>query len=157
MSIDGKSDVSPVTPKRKAVIAKIRALMAKTVENGATEAEAKAASAKIHKLMSAYAIELTDTAIEVTYTGDGDVERPRRRRAASNPWSPDDRIVLEEERRQLTGYSRGWWFQLERQGKVPRRVKLGERKVGWLYSEIRAWQRQRAALRVLGGDDASAA
>jgi predicted DNA-binding transcriptional regulator AlpA len=61
--------------------------------------------------------------------------------------------VLEAERQRLTGYSRAWWYHLELKGKVPRRIKLGDRKVGWLLSEIRTWQRERAAIRDIGGGD----
>jgi prophage regulatory protein len=86
---------------------------------------------------------------------DGNIEWPRCRSATSGgQWSADERIVLEAERRQLTGFSRGWWHRLEQQGLVPRRIKLGQRKVGWFYSEIRSWQRERAAMRDIGGGDA---
>jgi len=44
---------------RKALLAKVRALLAKTVENGCTEAEAMAALAKARELMDEY--DLTDT------------------------------------------------------------------------------------------------
>jgi prophage regulatory protein len=87
---------------------------------------------------------------------DGDVGR--RRNGLSE--CEGDRVVLEPERQQLTGYSRAWWFQLERKGTVPKRIRLGDRKVGWLHSELMAWLRERAAARDAegaGGADASAA
>jgi len=48
--------------KREALIAKIKALRAKTVANGATEAEALMASAKAAELMEKYDIEVAETA-----------------------------------------------------------------------------------------------
>ena len=36
-------------------------------------------------------------------------------------------------------------LRLEKQGKFPRRIKLGERRVGWRASEIEAWIGARAA------------
>lgn len=50
-------------PARKAVLARIRALMARTVANGCTEAEAKAAAEKVDALMGIYEIDLTETTV----------------------------------------------------------------------------------------------
>ncbi len=50
-----------------------------------------------------------------------------------------DRIVREKERKQITGISRAHAFQLERNHEYPRRVRLGNRSVGWRYSELLAW------------------
>lgn len=65
----------------------------------------------------------------------------------AQPYNPPDRIVGEDERRLITGYSRQSWWRLEREGKVPRRIPLGANKVGWLQSELLDWLRSRAALR----------
>jgi predicted DNA-binding transcriptional regulator AlpA len=65
-----------------------------------------------------------------------------------------DRVVLESERKELTGFSRGYWWKLEQQGLVPRRIHFGERRIGWLHSELMAWLRERAAARDAGGGDA---
>ncbi|WP_315921285.1 DUF2786 domain-containing protein [Mesorhizobium sp. SP-1A] len=46
--------------KREALIAKIKALLAKTIENGATEQEALTAAAKAAELMEKYDIEIGD-------------------------------------------------------------------------------------------------
>lgn len=46
--------------KREALIAKIKALLAKTIENGATESEALLAAAKAAELMEKYDIEIED-------------------------------------------------------------------------------------------------
>jgi prophage regulatory protein len=87
---------------------------------------------------------------------------PKRRHrppgaAASATWAPSDRLVFEAERAALTGYARQWWFEMEKQGRAPKRIKLGPRRVGWLLSELDAWIRERAAMRDTGGDDARAA
>jgi len=39
----------------------------------------------------------------------------------------------------LTGYSRSSIYNLEREGKFPPRLKLGERAVGWRRSDLQAW------------------
>jgi prophage regulatory protein len=56
-------------------------------------------------------------------------------------------VLREKERYRLTGLSRVQWWRLERAGRVPRRVQLGDNSVGWLKGEIQAWIGQRAALR----------
>lgn len=92
------------------------------------------------------------------YVADG--QRPRRRTGndVRATWSPTDRIVFEPEREAITGFSSNWWWRLEQAGRVPKRIKLSERRVGWLLSELEAWVRERAALRdampAEGGDDA---
>jgi hypothetical protein len=48
---------------RAAVLARIRAAMARTVENGCTEAEAQAAAAMVDKLMALYEIDLTEATV----------------------------------------------------------------------------------------------
>ena len=44
-------------------------------------------------------------------------------------------------------FSRAHLIRLERDGRFPRRVKLGECRVGWLESEIDAWIESRIAER----------
>jgi len=46
--------------KREAIIAKVRALLAKTIENGATESEALFAAAKAAELMAKYDLEMDE-------------------------------------------------------------------------------------------------
>jgi predicted DNA-binding transcriptional regulator AlpA len=36
---------------------------------------------------------------------------------------------------------------LERAGKFPHRIKVGDRRVGWLESELERWRKARAAQR----------
>jgi len=45
------------------------------------------------------------------------------------------------------GYTRRHLYTLESENKFPRRVALGENRVGWIESEIDDWIRERAACR----------
>jgi predicted DNA-binding transcriptional regulator AlpA len=54
-----------------------------------------------------------------------------------------ERIVLEPERRSLTGVGKTAWWQLERGGLAPRRRLIVGHRVGWLYSELLEWMRAR--------------
>ncbi|UAN56985.1 AlpA family transcriptional regulator [Serratia sp. JSRIV004] len=51
-----------------------------------------------------------------------------------------DRTIREPECRQITGLCRTTRYLMEREGKFPARRKLGGRAVGWMLSEIQAWQ-----------------
>ncbi len=52
----------------------------------------------------------------------------------------DNRFIREPERRHTTSIAKVTWWQLEREGKVPARIKLpGHRIVLWRLSEIREW------------------
>lgn len=53
---------------------------------------------------------------------------------------PAERVIREAECRQLTGICRTTRYMMEKDGKFPSRRKLGGRSVGWLLSEICAWQ-----------------
>jgi prophage regulatory protein len=50
-----------------------------------------------------------------------------------------DRLIAECECRAITGWSRAQRWRLERDGKFPRRLRLGPRTVRWRLSEILAW------------------
>lgn len=83
---------------------------------------------------------------------DATVHRPKRRRYRKQVTPetlelPADRIITEPERAALTTIGRSWWFRLEQRGEVPRRIKLGPKKCGWLLSEIQAWVAARVAAR----------
>lgn len=56
-----------------------------------------------------------------------------------------DRTIREPECRQLTGLCRTTRYMMEKEGKFPARRKLGGRAVGWLLSEVTAWQQSREA------------
>lgn len=53
-----------------------------------------------------------------------------------------DRTIREPECRQITGLCRTTRYLMEREGKFPARRKLGGRAVGWMLSEIQAWQQR---------------
>ena len=52
---------------------------------------------------------------------------------------PRERFVREPERTRLTGLSRSAWYKLEKEGKVPRRIRLNPRTVAWRLTELEAW------------------
>jgi prophage regulatory protein len=59
------------------------------------------------------------------------------------------RLLSYDELRPQKGipYSKVHLWRLEREGKFPRRVKLGENRHGWLESEIDDWIAERMASR----------
>ena len=52
---------------------------------------------------------------------------------------PRERFVREPERIRLTGLSRSAWYKLEKEGKVPRRLRLNPRTVAWRLTELEDW------------------
>ncbi|HAF2131016.1 TPA: AlpA family phage regulatory protein [Salmonella enterica] len=54
-----------------------------------------------------------------------------------------DRTIREPECRQITGLCRSTRYMMEKEGAFPARRKLGGRAVGWLLSEVTAWQQCR--------------
>lgn len=62
---------------------------------------------------------------------------PARQHRARN--EHQDRLIAEPECRAISGWSRAQRWQLERDGKFPRRLRLGPRTVRWQLSDILAW------------------
>ena len=60
---------------------------------------------------------------------------------------PRDRIIGSAERRRLLPFSDMHIWRLERQGRFPKRNKLGEHRVGWDLDEIVAWIEARKSQR----------
>ena len=58
-----------------------------------------------------------------------------------------DRIISSRERRQMIPYSDMHIWRLEKVGKFPRRIKLGDQRVGWSFQEIQDWIAARKAER----------
>jgi prophage regulatory protein len=63
---------------------------------------------------------------------------------------PDDplrklRIITKKELRLLVPYVPQHILRLENEGKFPKRIKIGENRVGWLWTEIEEWLRKRIA------------
>jgi prophage regulatory protein len=50
-----------------------------------------------------------------------------------------ERLIAEAECRARSGLSRAQRWRLEREGRFPRRLRLGPRTVRWRLSEILAW------------------
>ncbi len=65
----------PDNKLQEAVSGRIRALMAKTIENGATEAEAMSAAAKARELMDKYRLTMSDVEIQAEPIVTEDVDR----------------------------------------------------------------------------------
>jgi prophage regulatory protein len=57
------------------------------------------------------------------------------------------RIIRAAERRRRVPFSDMHIWRLERAGKFPKRIKLGDRRVGWDLDEVIAWIETRKALR----------
>jgi len=60
---------------------------------------------------------------------------------------PPLRLIRKRELPSIVGYSWQHCSRLEREGKFPRRVQLGESGVAWVYSEVLDWVRARIAER----------
>ncbi len=54
-----------------------------------------------------------------------------------------NRFVREAECKQITGLSRTRRWELEREGKFPKRIKLSERAVAWRLSDLMSWMEER--------------
>ncbi len=52
-------------------------------------------------------------------------------------------------------YGRVQIWRLERQGRFPRRIRIGPRRIGWLETEIDDWIRSRVNEREQSGNEAS--
>jgi prophage regulatory protein len=52
---------------------------------------------------------------------------------------PNERALRLRQVSQLTGLGRSMIYQMQAEGRFPQRIKLGERAVGWLESEVRNW------------------
>lgn len=52
-----------------------------------------------------------------------------------------DRMIREKECRMLSGLSNTTRWELEKEGKFPKRVKLSVAAMGWRLSEVQEWVR----------------
>ena len=52
---------------------------------------------------------------------------------------PLPRIITSRELLRLVPYTPQHILRLEKQGKFPKRIKIGERRVGWWLHEVLAW------------------
>ena len=62
---------------------------------------------------------------------------------------PDDtdRLIDADELRELIPLSKMQFWRMEKAGRFPRRIKIGQRRVAWRLIEIRQWIADRAAER----------
>ena len=60
---------------------------------------------------------------------------------------PDDRIVTAPERREMIPYSDQHVGRLEKAGQFPKRIRLGENRIGWSLHELLDWIDNRKAER----------
>jgi prophage regulatory protein len=56
-------------------------------------------------------------------------------------------IISKKELIKLVPYTATHIGRLERAGKFPKRLQLGECRVGWLFTEVEAWIEERIAKR----------
>ena len=54
------------------------------------------------------------------------------------------RVITRKELRQLVPYTPQHILRLEKQGKFPKRIKIGERRVAWWLHEVMAWLAERS-------------
>lgn len=52
---------------------------------------------------------------------------------------PNERALRLRQVSKLTGLGRSMIYQMQAEGRFPQRIKLSERAVGWLESEVRDW------------------
>jgi prophage regulatory protein len=62
------------------------------------------------------------------------------------------RIIDWKQLKELQPYSRQHIARLEKAGKWPKRVRLGQNRVGWVYDEVEAKLTELAALRDVPND-----
>jgi len=63
------------------------------------------------------------------------------------PNSPKERIIRKPELLNMIGLSDPTVWRMEKDGKFPKRLRLGGNSCGWLISEINTWLADRAAAR----------
>ena len=54
------------------------------------------------------------------------------------------RVITRRELRRLVPYTPQHILRLEKKGKFPNRIKVGERRVGWWLHEVMAWLDQKS-------------
>jgi prophage regulatory protein len=54
------------------------------------------------------------------------------------------RVITRKELRLIVPYTPQHILRLEKQGKFPKRIQIGARRVGWYLAEIEAWLAERS-------------
>lgn len=60
---------------------------------------------------------------------------------------PNDRLITMKEVAPLVGFSKPTIYQMIREDRFPRQLRLGPNKVAWLRSEVLGWIEEKAAER----------
>lgn len=60
------------------------------------------------------------------------------------------RIITKKELRLIVPYTPQHIYRLERDGKFPKRIRIGARRVGWRLAEIEAWLNERSQVTGVG-------
>ena len=55
------------------------------------------------------------------------------------------RVITRGELRRLVPYCPQHILRLEKKGKFPKRIKIGERRVAWRSEEVMAWREQKSS------------
>ncbi len=58
--------------------------------------------------------------------------------------------------REITGLGRSMIYQMQAENRFPRSIRLGERSVGWLESEVREWLTRRVSASRSGPQNSNA-
>ena len=53
------------------------------------------------------------------------------------------RIITRKELRLIVPFTPQHILRLEKQGKFPKRIQIGERRVGWYLTDVEAWLAER--------------
>ncbi len=64
-----------------------------------------------------------------------------------------DRIISSRELREMVSYSNMQVWRMERDGRFPKRIKLGPGRVGWSLREVQDWIADRKAEREASKQD----
>ena len=59
----------------------------------------------------------------------------------------DDRLLTMADLKEIVPYSKPTIYQMIREGRFPKQVRLGPNRVAWLRSEVLRWAGQHAAQR----------
>ncbi len=58
----------------------------------------------------------------------------------------EDRIIRVNELQKMIGCSRSTIWRFEKEGNFPKRIALGERAMGWRYSQVMQWIKTRQTI-----------
>ncbi len=61
----------------------------------------------------------------------------------------NERLIAKSELLSMVPYTIQHIYRLEKKGKFPKRVHVGENRVAWLQSEISAWMNEKLSSRMV--------